>query len=86
MFFQQSSNYLDKFIDHAAIISDKRGRYPFVIANTDSNEKSGTHWWSILDIEPRTDIFFFSSFGLGVLRHLIIQDDRKVIEKITSLG
>ena len=42
----------------------------------------GTHWWSILDIEPKTDIFFFDSFGIDGLKHFIKQDDRKIIEKI----
>ena len=59
------------------------GKYPFVIANTDSSEKGGgTHWWSILDNKPKTDIFFFGSFGLDGLKHFIIQDDQEVIEKI----
>ena len=60
----------------------KRGKYPFIIANTDSSSRGGTHWWSILDIEPKTDIFVFDSFGLDGWRHFIIQDDKKVIEKI----
>ena len=47
---------MNKFIDHASIISDK-GKYPFIIVNTDSSDKPGVHWWSILDIEPKTDIF-----------------------------
>ena len=38
------SNYLNKFINYAAMISEKKSKYPFVIANTDSNEKEGTHW------------------------------------------
>ena len=46
------SNYMNKFIDHASTISSK-GKYPFIIANTDSREKPGVHWWSILDIEPK---------------------------------
>ena len=40
------------------------------------------HWWSILNIEPKTDIFFLDSFRLDGLKNFIIQDDRKVIEKI----
>ena len=36
----------------------------------------------MLDIEPKTDIFFFNSFGLDGLEHFIIQDDRNIIEKI----
>ena len=66
------SNYVNKFINHADMISDKKATYPFVIANTDSSEKGRTHWWSILDIEPKTDIFFFDSFGLDGLKHFII--------------
>ena len=47
------SNYMNKFIDHASMMSDK-GKYLFVIANTDSSKKRGIRWWSILDIEPWT--------------------------------
>ena len=36
----------------------------------------------MLDIEPKTDIFFFDTFGLDGLKAFIIQDDKKVIEKI----
>ena len=43
---------------------------------------SPAHWWSILDIEPRNDIFFFDSFGLDCLKHFIIQDDKKIVDKI----
>ena len=64
------------------MISEKKGKHPFVIANSDSGEKGGTHWWSIFDIEPKTDIFFFDSFGLDGLKHFIKQDDRNIIEKI----
>ena len=51
------SDYLNKFVNHAAMITDS-GKCPFIIANTDDSEKDRTHWWSILDIEPKTDIFF----------------------------
>ena len=30
------SNYINRFIDHAAMISPK-GKYPFIIANTDNS-------------------------------------------------
>ena len=72
---------MNKFINHAAMISD-RGKYPFIIANTDAEGKLGVHWWSILDIEPRNDIFFFDSFSIEGLKHFIIQDDKKTVEKI----
>ena len=64
------------------MISSKKGKYPFVISNTDSSEKSGKYWWSILDIEPKTDIIFFDSFGIDGLKHFIVQDNREIIEKI----
>ena len=35
------SNHVNKFIDHAAMISEKKGKYPFVKANTNSSEKEG---------------------------------------------
>ena len=50
------------------MISEKKGKYPFLIANTDSSSKEGTHWWSVLDIEPKTDIFFFDSCGIDSFR------------------
>ena len=40
------------------MISEKKAKYPFVIAKTDGSDKDGTHWWSILDIEPQRDPFF----------------------------
>ena len=75
------SNYMNKFINHAAMISD-RGKYPFIIANTDASDKPGVHWWSIPEIEPRNDIFFFDSCGLDRLKHFIIQDDKPIVNKI----
>ena len=75
------SNYMNKFINHAAMI-ENAGKYPFIIANTDAADKPGQHWWSILDIEPRTDIFFFDSYGIEALKHFIIQDDRAIVDKI----
>ena len=75
------SNRMNRFINHAAMISES-GKYPFVIANTDADNEPGIHWWSILDIEPRNDIFFFDSFGIEGLKHFIIQVDKKTVEKI----
>ena len=33
-----SSNHMNKFIDHVSMIWSK-GKYPFIIANTDNSEK-----------------------------------------------
>ena len=65
------------------MISEKKGKYPFLIAlikNTDSSNKKGKHWWNILDIEPKTNIFLYM-FGVDGLKSFIIQDDKKIIEK-----
>ena len=75
------SNYMNKFVNDAAMINDS-GKFRFIITNTDDSEKPGTHWWSILDIEPKTDIFFFDSYGLDGLKHFIIQDDKEIVDKI----
>ena len=75
------SNYMIKFIDYASMISDK-GKYSFIIANTDNSEKPGVHWWSILDIEPKTDIFYLILLVLDGLNHFIVQDDKPIVEKI----
>ena len=54
------SNHRNKFINHKLMISEKKkGKYPFIIANTDVSSKSGTHWWSILDIEPKQAFFLW---------------------------
>ena len=37
------SNYMNKFIYHASMISSK-GKQHFIIANTDSSEKPGVNW------------------------------------------
>ena len=33
-------------------------------ANTDSSDKDGSHWWSIMDIEPKTDLLFLTRLAL----------------------
>ena len=72
---------MSKFISHVAMIEDSV-KFPFIIANTDASDKPGVYWWSILNIEPRTDIFFFDSYGTDGLKHFIIQDDRQIVDKI----
>ena len=33
------SNYMNKFIDHAAMMKEKGGKYPFIIVNTEAGSK-----------------------------------------------
>ena len=77
------ANPMNRFIDYKTMISEKKGKYPFIIANTDSDDKDGTHWWSIMDIELKTDLLLFDMFSVDGLKSFIIQDDQKVIEKNT---
>ena len=52
------SNHMNKFINHLEMIKEKKGKHPFFIANTDDSSEKGTHWWSILSIEPKNELFF----------------------------
>ena len=54
--------------------------------NTDNSEKNGTYWWTILDIEPKADLFsyYYHYFGIGELKNFIIQNNEKVTQKILS--
>ena len=37
----------------------------------------GKHWWRIVHIYPKTEIFLFDSFGVESLRNFIVQDNKK---------
>ena len=58
------ANHMNRFIDYKTMISEKKEKYPFVIANIDSSDKDGSHWWSIMDIEPKTDLLFLTRLAL----------------------
>ena len=53
------SDKMTKFIDYKQFINQKTSKYPFLIANTERSKKDGEHWWIILDIEPKKDLFLF---------------------------
>ena len=76
------SNHMNKFINHSAMIEEKKGKYPFIIANTDDSSEKGTHWWIILNIEPSNELFLFDYFDLEGLKQFVIQDGKKIIDKI----
>ena len=58
------AKHMNWFIEYKTMIFEKKGKYPFIIANTDSSDKNSTHWWSILDIELQTDLFFFEHISV----------------------
>ena len=37
------ANHINRFIDYKTMILEKKGKYSFIIANTDSSYKDGTH-------------------------------------------
>ena len=58
-----SSNFITPFITFHQLIKEKHGSYPFMIMNTDSSNKKGTYWWSVLELHNRKTLFLFDSFG-----------------------
>ena len=77
------SNYINRFISYHSIIKDRsKVKYPFIIMNTDRSDRAGTHWWSFLDLHQKKEIFLFDSFGFEGFKKFIIDNDRKVINKV----
>ena len=72
---------ITKFIDFKQLIQEKTAKYPFIIANTEDLSKDGKHWWSILDIEAKKEIFFSDSFGVEGLKNFIITTTKKQLKK-----
>ena len=76
------SNYIVKLISFHRMMAERRSRYPFIIMSTGCSNKSSTHWWSFLDLHPKKEIFLFDSFGFEGFKEFIIQDDKKLLNKI----
>ena len=63
-----SKNFLGVFpadeksrLNNGSIELKKKGaKYPFMVANTESADKDGRHWWSFLDIDGEDSQFFFT--------------------------
>ena len=39
------------------MVHEKTAKYPFLIGNTEDSSKEGEYWWSILNIEPKKELF-----------------------------
>ena len=77
------SNFINKFISYHSIIKDRSNvKYPFIIMNTDRSDRAGTHWWSFLDLHEKKEIFLFDSFGFEGFKKFIINNDRKLLNKV----
>ena len=77
------SNFINKFIYYHSIIKNRsKVKYPFIIMNTDRSDRVGTHWWSFLDLHLKKEIFLFDSFGFEGLKKFIIDNDKKLLNKV----
>ena len=76
------SNYIIKFISFHQMAIEKTKKYPFIIMNTDRSNKSGTHWWSCLDLHEKKEIFLFDSFGFTGFKKFVIDNDVNILNKI----
>ena len=74
-----AADEVDEYISLAENIRNKDHTHPFMIANTDPRDKPGVHWWSIIDIEPENELFFFDSFGKLGFSNFIIDNDKDLI-------
>ena len=78
------ANHMNKFINHAATISEKKRKMPFrygeywQLWKGENTLVEYTWYWAEI-------IFFFYSFVLDGLKHFIIQDERNLI-KIVLFG
>ena len=50
--------------------------------NTSRKNHSGVHWWSILNIDPKKELFLFDSEGFEGFKVFILSDDKNIIDKI----
>ena len=76
------SNYIIKFISFHQMAIEKTKKYPFIIMNTDRSDKSGTHWWSCLDLHEKKEIFLFDNFGFTGFKKFVIDNDVNILNKI----
>ena len=78
-----SMDYITRFIKfHELVREKKKGKYPFAIFNTDPHNKPGTHWWSFLDIRPKSTLLLFNSHGLEGFKYFIVDNDEKIIDEL----
>ena len=76
------SNEIILFISSHSLIKNKHIKYPFSIWTPGRADRPATHCWSILDLHPKMEIFLFDSYGVNSLQNFLLQDDKKIIDKI----
>ena len=80
-----AADEVSEYIDLAKNIKEKKCNQPFMFANTDTRENPGTHWWSIIAVEPKDELFFFDSFGKLGFSHFVIDNDKELIKQFVRV-
>ena len=73
------SDKINKFTMFEKMMPGKK--YPFLISKTGTSDQGETHWWSIMNISPKSKLFF-DSFRIEGIKHFIGSDDKKIFGKI----
>ena len=76
------SNSLTRFINFQKILKTDKAPYPFIVMNTDRKNKSGNHWWSFLNMNPKNELLLFDSFGFQGFKVFILSNDVTLIDKL----
>ena len=74
------SDKINKFIMFEKMMPGKK--YPFLVSNTDRSDQGRMHWWSIMNISPKKELFFFDLYGIEGMKHFTVSDDKKIVGKI----
>ena len=67
------SDKINKFVMFEKMMPGKK--YPFIIWS----DESGTHWWSILNISPKSEILLIDSFGITGMKRFTAQGNKKIV-------
>ena len=77
-----SIDLITRYINFYEIINRRTGKYPFSLINTDKENKPGVHWWSFIDIYPKSNLFLLDSFGIEGFKLFIVNNDQNIINKL----
>ena len=50
--------------------------------NTSRKNHPGVHWWSILNIDPKKELFLFNSNEFEGFKVFILSDDESILDKV----
>ena len=77
-----SIDSVTKYINFYEMIKRRNGKYPFAIFNTDKENEPGVHWWSFIDIHPKSNLSLFDLFGIEGFKLFIANNDQDITNKL----